>query len=62
MSILGVILLIAVSGFLVWLVLKYVPMPAPFPTVLIVAVILIILFVILRQTGMIEPLTRPITR
>lgn len=62
MSILGLIVTFAVVGFCLWLVLTYVPMPAPMKQVLVVLVVLILIlyaasaFGLLSSTG----LTRPI--
>jgi hypothetical protein len=42
----GLIITIAVVGFLIWLLITYVPMPAPFPAVIIfIAVLLLLLMV-----------------
>jgi hypothetical protein len=46
------ILVIALIGFLVYLVTTYIPMPAPFKQVLIVAVvILLVLYLLALLTG-----------
>jgi hypothetical protein len=41
---LGLILTIAVVGFIVWAIITYIPMPQPFQGVIILVAILIIVF------------------
>lgn len=42
------ILVIALVGFLVWLIITYIPMPEPFPKVIIVIVAVILILYVLR--------------
>jgi len=47
MSIITLILTLAVIGFLLWLLLTYVPMPQPFPKIIVgVAVVAVILWLL----------------
>jgi hypothetical protein len=51
-SILVMVLLFALVGFVVWLIVTYIPMPPPFPQVIIVAcVVLLVLYLISIITG-----------
>lgn len=47
-SLLVLILVLAFVGFVLWLVIKYVPMPAPWPQVMIAVVILFVLLAVIR--------------
>ncbi len=49
MGLIELILLLAVAGFLTYLIITYIPMPAPFKNV-IVAVIVIVLVLFLVRT------------
>lgn len=51
MSIIGLVLLLAVLGFLLWLLLTYVPMPAPVKTVIIAVVVIALVLFVLDATG-----------
>ncbi len=55
MSIAGILmtlLLFALVGFVVWLIVTYIPMPEPFAKVIIVAcVVLLVLYLIAMLTG-----------
>ncbi len=56
-TIITTLLLLALVGFLVYLVITYIPMPEPFKQVIIVAcVILLVLYLISALTGHIAPL------
>jgi hypothetical protein len=48
MDLISAIVIVAVVGFAVWLVVTYVPMPAPFKTILIAFVALILVLWLLR--------------
>lgn len=51
---LGIILVIALIGFVVWLVTNYIKMPEPFKQLIIaIGVILIVLYIILLVTNQI---------
>lgn len=60
MSLIGLILVIAVIGFIVWLVTTYVPMPPVFKNVLIVVAVIVVLLWLLSafSPGL---LNRPVT-
>jgi hypothetical protein len=51
MGIIEFIVIAAVLGFLAWLAITYIPMPAPVRTVIIVAVSLVIVVILLRAIG-----------
>jgi hypothetical protein len=47
MNIIYLILILAVIGFLLWLLLTYVPMPKPFPQIIVgIAVVAVILWLL----------------
>lgn len=48
MGLIALVLVLAVVGFLVWLVTTYVPMPAPFKNVIIVVVIIVLVLWLLQ--------------
>jgi len=48
MDLISVIVVLAVLGFLLWLVITYVPMPPPFKNVLLAVVILLVVLWVLR--------------
>ena len=48
MDLLTLIILLAVIGFAVWLVITYIPMPAPFKQVIVVIVVLVVLLFVVR--------------
>lgn len=45
------ILTLALVGFILWLVLTYIPMPAPFKNVLVVVVVILLIYYLLRVFG-----------
>jgi hypothetical protein len=45
------ILLIAITGFIVWLVINYVPMPQPFKMAIIVITVILLLIYVMRILG-----------
>lgn len=47
----SLILTLALVGFVLWLVLTYVPMPAPFPNIIVVLVVICLLLWLLRVFG-----------
>lgn len=51
MSIITLLLVLAVVGFCLWLVLTYVPMPAPFKQVIVVIVVIALLLWLLNAFG-----------
>lgn len=51
---LHLILLIAVIGFVVWLVIHLVPMPSPFPQIIIAVACLAVLYLVLSAIGFVD--------
>lgn len=52
MGLISLILLLAVVGFVVWLVITYIPMPEPMKKVIVVLVVIVlILYVLQAVTG-----------
>jgi hypothetical protein len=60
MTLLGLIIVLIVVGFCLWLVNTYVPMQAPVKTVLNVVVVLILLIWILSAIGAVGIFNTPI--
>lgn len=60
MSIIGVILLFVIVGFVLWLVNQYVPMPPMIKTALNVIVVILLILYLVSLFGVLGPLTRPI--
>ncbi len=54
MSILTIILTIAVVGFVVWLIVTLIPMPEPFPKVIIALACFALLIYLLQSAGVIH--------
>ena len=48
MSIITLIITLAIIGFLLWLVLKFIPMAEPFPKIITIIVILTLAFLLMR--------------
>ncbi len=61
MGIIEFILICAVLGFVAWLLITYVPMPAPIQTIIIIAVCIVIIVLLLNALG-IMGYDRPIPR
>ncbi len=51
MSLITLILTLAVVGFILWLILTYIPMPAPFKQVLLVVVVIALILWLLNGFG-----------
>ena len=51
MGLIELILILAVVGFILWLITSYIPMPAPFKTVIIVIVVIVLCIWLLRIAG-----------
>jgi hypothetical protein len=55
----GLILTIAILGLVVWLIVTYIPMPAPFKTIIIVIAVVILLLYLIQAFGFVDlPLPR----
>jgi hypothetical protein len=52
MPILGLVLIIALIGVVVWLIVTYIPMPAQFKTLIIVVAVLLVVIWIIQLTGL----------
>lgn len=57
MSIIALLVLLAVLGFVGWLLVTYVPMLAPFKTFIIIVLVAIGLFLVLQAFGILPALT-----
>lgn len=51
MGLIGLILTIAVVGFLVWAIVTYIPMPELFSKVIIVVTVIVLVLYVLRAFG-----------
>ena len=56
MSLIGLIVVLAVVGFVLWLVMTYSPMPAPFKNVILVIVVLVLILWLLQVFGVTGPM------
>lgn len=54
MSILGILLVFVIVGFLTWLAVTYIPMPPPIKTALIIVVVVMLLWYVLSGTGLLS--------
>lgn len=54
MSIIAIILILAVFGFLCWLILQ-IPMPSPIPQIIVGIVIILMILWVLGQLGVATP-------
>ena len=55
MPLLNLILVLAVFGFIVWLVVNYIPMPEPFHKVIIAVVSIVLILWLLQTLGVTGP-------
>ena len=53
MSLITVVVAIALIGFVTWLVITLIPMPAPFPRIIIAVVCVIVLIWLLQSFGLV---------
>ena len=56
MSLISLIIALALVGFILWMVLTYVPMPDPFKKVIIVIVVLVLILYLLQAFGITGPM------
>ncbi len=56
-SLIGLVLVLALVGFILYLVVTYIPMPAPFRQVIIVAVVILLIVWMLSATGILSSTT-----
>jgi len=47
----GLLLVLALVGFVLWLITAYIPMPAPFKQVIIVVAVLLLILWLVSATG-----------
>ncbi len=55
MPLISLILTLAVVGFLLWLIITYIPMPAPFKNVIVVIVVIVLVLWLLQVFGVVGP-------
>lgn len=60
MTLLGLILVLAVFGFVLWLVTTFIPMPEPVKTIIIAVAVLFLLLWVLQAVGVLGGLNTPI--
>ncbi len=51
MDLITLLLVVALAGFLVYLITEYIPMPAPFKTAIIVIAVIVMVLYVLRVLG-----------
>jgi hypothetical protein len=60
MSIVALFVFICVIGVVCWLITTYVPMPEPFPKLIILAGVLIVILLLLQAFGLLGSLNAPV--
>lgn len=60
MSILGILLVLVIFGFILWLVFTFIPMPPPIKQVITVVVVLLLILWLVGVLGLVPSLTAPI--
>lgn len=55
MTLITFVLTLALVGFLLWLIVTYIPMPDPFKTVLIVIAVIFVVLYVLQAIGFVGP-------
>jgi hypothetical protein len=60
MPILTMLLMLAVFGFILWLIVTYIPMPEPIRTVIIVIAVICLILWLLNGIGVLGILNTPI--
>ncbi len=55
MPLITLILTLAIVGFLLWLIITYIPMPEPFKKVIIVVVVIVLVLWLLQILGVVGP-------
>ena len=58
MGLLELIIILALVGFVAWIVLQLIPMPAPFPKIIVAVACLLALLIVLRAIGFDLPVPR----
>jgi len=59
MNLISLILLLAVIGFILWLITTYIPMPEPFKKVIIVVIVIVLIIYMLQLFGITGNLPSP---
>jgi hypothetical protein len=54
MGLIGLILGLALVGFLVYLIVTYIPMPEPFKNVIVVIVIIVVILYLISAFGLLD--------
>lgn len=62
MTLIGLLLTLALFGFLLWLITTYIPMPAPIRQVIIVIAVIVLILWLLSIFGGVSWINRPIAR
>ena len=60
MSILTILLSLALFGFILWLIVTFIPMPEPIKRIIIAIAILFLILWLLEGLGALGPLSRPL--
>lgn len=60
MTILGVLLGLAIFGFILWLIVTYIPMPEPIRTIIIAVAVIALILWLLQGVGALGPLNTPL--
>lgn len=62
MSIIGILLTLAVFGFLLWLIVTYIPMEPPIKNIIVVVAVIFLVIWLLSSTGLLggSGLTEPL--
>lgn len=55
MSLITLVLVLAIVGFLLWLIVTYIPMPEPFKKVIVVVVVIVLVLYLLQLFGIVGP-------
>lgn len=51
MDLVPLIIVLIVAGLVIWLIQNYIPLPAPFKTIVIVLIVLVVIIWLLRGIG-----------
>lgn len=60
MSILGILLTLAIFGFILWLIVTYIPMPQPIRAIIIAIAVIFLILWLMGSVGLMGSLTSPI--
>lgn len=55
MPLISLVLTLALVGFLLWLVLTYIPMPEPFKKVIVVIIVVVVVLWLIQVLGVVGP-------